>query len=179
MPPKNNHDFHMQDGMPVYQGHAIKIPAHWRRILALLIDYLIIRMVFGSVLGGIWDGTEDIWLKWIICWIFTWLCFMLINGWPLVKQGQTLGKMFLKLRIVSVDIRPASWQRLLLLRYGVFLLYMVLPNICVLIFLFDSLFVFRPGRRSLHDLLAGTVVIQILEPVDPETTDEPPNSTIQ
>jgi len=161
--------FHMQEGRPVYDGYIIKMAAHWRRLFALWIDSFVIWLIFGSVLMDIWNGTQDIWLKWTTCWIGTWICFTIINGWPLVKKGQTLGKMFLKLRIVHVDMRPATWQRLLLLRYGLFLLYMVLPWMCILVFMFDALFAMRPTRRSLHDILAGTAVIQMLEPAEPET----------
>jgi uncharacterized RDD family membrane protein YckC len=87
--------------------------------------------------------------------------FLLVQGWPLLTRGQTLGKMLFKLRIVRSDgSKPDAW-RLLGLRYGIGLL-MGLNTVIVMIYsLIDSLLIFRASRKCLHDSIADTQVIKL------------------
>ncbi|MGQ3054180.1 MAG: RDD family protein [Roseateles sp.] len=87
--------------------------------------------------------------------------FLLVQGWPLVTRGQTLGKMLFKLRIVRSDgSRPEAW-RLLGLRYGVGLLMNVSLGVVMIYSLIDSLLIFRASRKCLHDSIADTQVIKL------------------
>jgi uncharacterized RDD family membrane protein YckC len=73
------------------------------------------------------------------------------------KQGQTLGKRFVGIRIVMKDTLENGGFVVNVLKRG-FLngLLSLIPGY----FLVDSLFVFRDDRRCIHDMIAGTVVIQ-------------------
>ncbi|KQW46291.1 MULTISPECIES: RDD family protein [unclassified Roseateles] len=87
--------------------------------------------------------------------------FLLVQGWPLVTRGQTLGKMLFKLRIVRSDgSRPEAW-RLLGLRYGVGLLMSISVGVVMIYSLIDSLLIFRTSRKCLHDSIADTQVIKL------------------
>jgi uncharacterized RDD family membrane protein YckC len=87
--------------------------------------------------------------------------FLIVQGWPLVTRGQTLGKMLFKLRIVRSDgSRPDAW-RLLGLRYGVGMLTNLNAGVAMAYGLIDSLLVFRESRRCLHDSIADTQVIKL------------------
>ena len=87
--------------------------------------------------------------------------FLLIQGWPLVTRGQTLGKMLFKLRIVRPDgSMPEPW-RLLGLRYGIGVLMNINAGISMIYALVDSLLIFRGSRKCLHDTIADTKVIKL------------------
>lgn len=87
--------------------------------------------------------------------------FLLIQGWPLVTRGQTLGKMLCKLRIVRTDGSKADAFRLLGLRYGIGSLTGVVSGFAMLYGLIDSLLIFRGSRQCLHDTIADTKVIKL------------------
>lgn len=72
-------------------------------------------------------------------------------------QGQTLGKKLLGIRIVMKDTMENGGFVVNVLKRG-FLngLLSLIPGY----FLVDSCFVFRDDRRCLHDMIAGTVVVQ-------------------
>lgn len=87
--------------------------------------------------------------------------FLLVQGWPLAKRGQTIGKMVCKLRIVRTDGTPAEPWRLLGLRYGVGMLTNLMVGVAMVYGLVDSLLIFRGSRQCLHDTIAGTKVIRL------------------
>lgn len=87
--------------------------------------------------------------------------FLLVQAWPLLKRGQTLGKMAFKLRIVRSDgSRPDAW-RLLGLRYGIGFVMNANPLLSMLYGLLDALLIFRESRKCLHDSIADTKVIKL------------------
>ncbi len=92
--------------------------------------------------------------------LFGYLLLVLIQGWPLARRGQTIGKMVCRLRIVRADgSKPEAW-RLLGLRYGVGYLLGVNTVLSMIYGLVDSLLIFRTSRKCLHDTIAGTRVIK-------------------
>jgi uncharacterized RDD family membrane protein YckC len=75
----------------------------------------------------------------------------------LLREGQTLGKRAMNIRIVNYsDGEIPSPGRLLLMRYFV---NSLLGNIPLYTFL-DVLFIFGSERRCIHDYLAGTKVVE-------------------
>jgi uncharacterized RDD family membrane protein YckC len=81
-----------------------------------------------------------------------------------VVWGQSLGKRWLKLKVVQVNGQPAEWWRVVLLRN---LAFHALAQLCGLVALIDPLLIFGADQRCLHDYLAGTMVIDV-------TNDEQP-----
>jgi uncharacterized RDD family membrane protein YckC len=79
------------------------------------------------------------------------------NIYFLVKNGQTIGKKLLHIRIVNVeDGSKASFAALIFLRA-------LLPGILGFVPFFpiaDVCFIFRGDRRTLHDMIAGTIVVR-------------------
>jgi uncharacterized RDD family membrane protein YckC len=73
----------------------------------------------------------------------------------LAKQGQTLGKKWLGIRIVRNDGSPASFGR----TFGLRMLLNGLIGFIPLYGLVDILFIFAEDRRCLHDKLADTKVV--------------------
>ena len=84
----------------------------------------------------------------------------LLNGYFLVKRGQTLGKMLLRIRIVDVEsMEIVSFWRVFVLRWLVWVIIGLIP-ILSLAALINPFFIFKKQRRCLHDYLAGTIVIK-------------------
>jgi len=73
------------------------------------------------------------------------------------KHGQTLGKRFLGIKIVMKDTLENGGFTVNVLKRGLLNgLLSLIPGY----FLVDSLFIFREDRRCIHDLIAGTCVIE-------------------
>lgn len=77
----------------------------------------------------------------------------------LAQSGQTLGKRWLKIKIVRLDGSPASLGRILGLRMIVMGLIESVPCLGALFSLANALWIFGDESRCLHDLLADTKVI--------------------
>ena len=87
--------------------------------------------------------------------------FLLVQGYLLHTQGQTIGKKMLKIRIVSLDDELLGIGQLYFVRYLTFSLIAQIPIIGALISMVNVLFIFGQDRRCLHDRLAGTKVIEV------------------
>lgn len=94
-----------------------------------------------------------------------WLCIGLLllfsmQGYFLFYNGQTLGKKAMKIRIVTADtgIHP-SWVQLFLLRGPITFALSMIPAVGQLFAIIDTLCIFREDRRCIHDLIAGTKVV--------------------
>jgi len=84
------------------------------------------------------------------------LALALVQLVLLARRGQTLGKMALSLRIVRQDTgENGGFVVNVLLRSAFNSLLALNP----LYLLADSLLIYRADRRCLHDLIAGTIVI--------------------
>lgn len=91
------------------------------------------------------------------------IVFFFINGYLLAKRGQSIGKVIVNIAIVNVDTqRVQPMGRLIMLRYApIYMLQAVMAFVYFLVFTVDALFVFRRDRRTLHDMMAGTTVIDL------------------
>jgi uncharacterized RDD family membrane protein YckC len=85
--------------------------------------------------------------------------FLAIQGWLLVREGQTVGKKLLGMRIVRKDGSRCSAGRILGLRYGVGWLLSAVPFVGTVYALADALLIFRESRQCLHDNIADTIVV--------------------
>jgi len=87
------------------------------------------------------------------------LAFMVLQIVLLAKRGQTLGKMLLNVRIVRLDGTKADIMHVFLIRTMVPTLIGFIPMVGGLFGLIDVLLIFREDRRCIHDLMAGTIVV--------------------
>jgi uncharacterized RDD family membrane protein YckC len=85
--------------------------------------------------------------------------FILIHGYLLATRGQTVGKKLLHIRIVRSDGSPASFGRLVGLRYLTTSVLASIPWFGTIYGLLDTLLIFRASRRCLHDNIADTIVV--------------------
>ena len=145
-----------------------------RRLVATLIDAVLVPALT-LVLVMITDVVEDAedyadswWMVWVL--LLAVASYLVLNGYGLLRRGQTLGKRLLGIAIVKapatadgdLDPTPAPFWKLIMIRALFFpaLFLVIVPWITVLP-LVDQLLIFGKRRRCLHDLAAGTVVVRV------------------
>jgi len=80
----------------------------------------------------------------------------------LTFRGQTLGKLAMGLRIVDYEEEdPPGFFPCVILRSLVPWVIAFIPLFGTLFWLFDCLFIFGEKRRCIHDLMAGTKVVDV------------------
>ncbi len=149
--------------MPAGPGNQELAGRGHRRGAALIDVAIAIAVMFGAAAVTPWNpfqAADSLWQLTIVNAAIGYALFVLVHGYTLVKDGQTLGKNLLGIRIVRTNGEAASAQQLLVLRYGVFTLPNVVPAIGQIVGLIDALSIFRASRRCLHDQLAGTIVVK-------------------
>jgi uncharacterized RDD family membrane protein YckC len=86
--------------------------------------------------------------------------FLLLNGYLLIRDGQSIGKKVIGMRIVTLEGEIPPFTRIILLRHVLVMLITHIPVAGTFIHLADVLFIFRGDKRCLHDHLAGTRVVK-------------------
>lgn len=76
----------------------------------------------------------------------------------LQKNGQTIGKKLCNIKIVNNDGSKVGVSKVVVVR---FLATRFLSNFVPFFGLVDALFVFREDRRCIHDMMAGTAVVDV------------------
>jgi uncharacterized RDD family membrane protein YckC len=131
----------------------------------IAVPFIIIGVVVAGKMGG---GMATLAKPSPFNTLIFFLCGLPLNlfQWYLVvTKGQTLGKRIVKTKILKIDGSNVDFVSGVVLRYWV---VMTLSLVCNLINLaavgglfglVDALFVFRSDRRTVHDLIAGTKVV--------------------
>jgi uncharacterized RDD family membrane protein YckC len=120
----------------------------------------LIAFAFGLVANFAGYKMDNPLLFQIVISVLALLCFLGINGYFLAKDGQTLGKKALGIRIVRSDGGQATFGRILGLRYAPVWLVSMIPILGGVVALVDVLFIFRESRKCLHDNIADTIVVR-------------------
>ena len=84
--------------------------------------------------------------------------FVVLQYWLLSVRGQTLGKIAMGIRIERPDGSLPGFGRVVVLRSW---LVGLLSGICGVFSLVDVLFILSADRRTLHDRIADTRVVQL------------------
>ena len=147
---------------------AVQLASRWRRLAATAIDALLVPALsfFLVMVAGVVEDAEDFadesWMLHVL--LIAIASYLLLNGLPLYRRGQTLGKAALGIAVRSAadPARPAPFWKLVAVRAWFFaLLFAVIVPWFALLPLVDNLLIFRRNRRCLHDLVAGTMVVKI------------------
>lgn len=142
------------------------LAGRWARLGGALIDGIISSLFMFPLMyvTGFWEdamaGNVAV-LDTILLGILGFILFVLLHGYLLAKQGQTIGKKLVRTRIVSVDsneILPL-WK-VILVRYLPISVAANLPMIGQFLVIIDALFIFGKNKRCIHDLIAGSKVIK-------------------
>jgi uncharacterized RDD family membrane protein YckC len=136
----------------------ITLAGRGTRLVALFLDASITFLLVYVLLRGLmmpptWESPRvmDVLLMAFV--------FCSINWGGLSRNGQTIGKKLMRIRIVGIDgYLPAS--RILARRYFPWLVLSALPFFGLLFAFVDALFIFRTDRRCIHDFIGGTMVVK-------------------
>ncbi len=90
------------------------------------------------------------------------LGFWLFQSYLLATTGQTLGKRWVKIKVVRMNGDPPGFVFAVLLREWVLFGAAWIPTIGYFVGLVDALFIFGAEERCLHDYIAGTRVVAVL-----------------
>ena len=88
--------------------------------------------------------------------------FMLLNAYFLNRNGQTIGKLLVGIRIATLEGDVPDLWRIIGLRYAPASLAALLPYVGFILGTLDVLFIYRADRRCVHDLVAGTQVLRVV-----------------
>ena len=128
----------------------------WSRFGAYVLDSIVETLAFGALyLVGAAIDTDVMWVIVFVA-IFGFIFFYQ----PLMIRyydGQTLGKRALRVRVLAIDGRPIGFGRACVREIGL----KTIPGFLSPLNLVDYLWAaFRDDRRTLHDLAAGTFVVE-------------------
>ena len=145
--------------------NIIQLASRWDRLYAALIDAVLATLITIPVMNylGIMELVKeqghipiDMTIK---LGIYGVVMFLVMHGYLLNKYGQTIGKSFLNISIVTLNNKKPEFIPLILKRYLPLWLVGCTPVIGDLLVTIDVLFIFRKDKRCVHDLIAGTKVI--------------------
>jgi uncharacterized RDD family membrane protein YckC len=91
-----------------------------------------------------------------------WLGLVLFQAYLVTTTGQSIAKRWFKIKIVKLDGSPVSFVSGVLLRSWLIMVLQQIPGFNLFAGLLDPLFIFRQDRRCIHDLIAGTKVINLV-----------------
>jgi len=91
--------------------------------------------------------------------VVSFVIFVLVQGYLLNSSGQTIGKKLLGMRIVDLDGNKPNFVKLVGQRYGITYAIQLIPILGFIYSIVNVLFIFREDQRCIHDLIAGTRVI--------------------
>lgn len=143
----------------VRDDSEITLAGRGARLGAVLLDGVFISLILFLPLYmmGWWNKLQDP----IFGFFAGQVTYVLLNGFLLFTQGQTIGKKLVGIRIIRSNGDHPNMTRSYGLRYFLPSAISVLSPWAVMIFwLVDSLFIFQKSRRCIHDLIADTVVIK-------------------
>ena len=148
---------------PVAEG---ELASRGNRLLASIIDTLLQMLVlfpllflFGVIDSFATMATMGFGMNLLIL-VMGVGVYLLLHGHLLNKNGQTIGKKLMGIRIVDFnDGSHPGLQNILLKRQLPWFAISVIPVLGSILSLINVLLIFREDHRCLHDLMAGTKVI--------------------
>jgi uncharacterized RDD family membrane protein YckC len=156
---------HVED---VAQSGTGTLAGRGTRLLAILVDAVLAGLAFGAIalltpinVFNPRPGSSGLAGVLLVNVVLGFIIFLVIHGYLLATRGQTVGKALLKIRIVRSDGSPASFGRIVGLRYLPTSIVAPIPFVGAVYSLVDSLLIFRQSRRCLHDNIADTIVVNV------------------
>ena len=153
---------------PVEESPDAGLAGRGARLGAYLIDWILVSVITGVIgyMTGLLERlmNQDTTATLLLAAIGV-VVYGVINGRLLATRGQTVGKKLVGVRIVDAPTRQivGVWKSFGL-RVAVIQAITAVPLVGALFGLLDVLFIFGERRRCLHDLLAGTVVVEVAAP---------------
>jgi uncharacterized RDD family membrane protein YckC len=152
---------------PRVASSEIKLAGRGARFVAFLLDFsstlLLAIVLFFLVTRGLLIDDEPVreshYWGLVITVLFAFV-FSGVNSGLLSRNGQTIGKKLMRIRIVSVDGSYLPASRILARRYFPWWAVELIPFVGGIFTVVDALFIFRTDRRCIHDFIGGTIVVK-------------------
>ena len=147
------------------QSIPLELASRRSRLAAIIIDALIVGLVTGILTfftGGfdeMLEGMQPSLTQTLLLGLSGVIVFVLINGQLLARDGQTIGKRLLNIKIVAQDGLRADIPTLAK-RYGFYWLLPQVPFLGPLLGLINYGFILGGSKRCLHDRFGGTKVVK-------------------
>lgn len=151
--------------------YEVEAATRLSRLGAALIDLVLqlapLAPIFLLLPGAMLTGRMGMLLVGLLAAAAVWVALLITQIVFLVKNGQTIGKKVMGIRMITSEGEIPSLWRVFLLRWLPFVvtaatieLIFKVRGLGNLIHLVDALLIFQPTRRCLHDLFADTHVIK-------------------
>lgn len=154
-------------GAPVFQaGPEAPLASPWPRLGAQILNGVVLIpaiICFSIAMSTADPDTETltgVGIALLAVALIYAIVIIVLNIKLLAREGQSLGKKWMKLRVVRRDGSRATLGRLIGLRYFVNSLLGSVPLLGPVYTLVDWLFVFREDRRTIHDMFSDTKVVE-------------------
>jgi uncharacterized RDD family membrane protein YckC len=150
----------------------LPLASRWHRLVASLLDSLILMVIFMPLqyLTGTFQremerqaagGSMFAFNAENILWSAAALFILVGINWIFLANGQTIGKRVLKLRIDRVEGGPCDRIRIITRRMVIMQILYLVPIVNFIFMIVDCLMIFRDNKRTLHDEIAGTKVVDL------------------
>ena len=163
--PDENSQNLTEDIIPDNNTQQFILASRMKRLFARLLDGvfgLVSALVPGFVLTFLSDGNFDP-ESFLLGAVVGIICFVIYQWYLLATTAQTIGKKYLKIKIVNKNGEQAGFFVNVVLREWLMGLIGIIPAIGGIIQIVNILFIFRDDRKCIHDLIAGTVVVSVIE----------------
>ncbi|HEY8102418.1 MAG TPA: RDD family protein [Burkholderiaceae bacterium] len=150
-----------------HDASVIELASRGQRLGAVLLD-AIISLVFSGPLmyfTGVFDysraGLKPPFALTLGLTAMGFVFFLLVHGYFLKRDGQTVGKKIVGIRITDLDNGIPQFSKIILLRYLPISCVSLIPAVGQILAMIDPLFIFRSDHRCVHDLIAKTKVVKV------------------
>lgn len=150
-----------------HDASAIELASRGQRLGATLLDAIISLIVTVPLMytTGVFDysktGQRPPFTLTLSLALIGFIFFLLVHGYFLRRDGQTVGKKLVGIRIAGLDNGIPQFSRIILFRYLPISCVGVIPIVGQILAMIDPLFIFRSDRRCVHDLIAKTKVVKV------------------
>jgi uncharacterized RDD family membrane protein YckC len=158
----------------VVGDEAFELASRWARLGAVMFDGFLGFIAFApayimnfATLAQLSRGNPlAVWVNlaktgaWFYIGVVGALVVLAIDVTLLARNGQTIGKKLLGIKVVRVDGSPVSFVRVFFVRYVGNTFLTLIPLVGSLYSLVDCLMIFSESRRTVHDRIADTIVIK-------------------
>ena len=145
---------------------TVVIASRWSRFWAFIIDAYVyaIFMIPAFLYSSLYDKfllnetTLDLTEK-VALFVYGWVIFFLCQGYLLHTKGQTIGKNLMDIAIVDMEGKQIGLLNIVGKRILPVMVVGYVPFIGLVLPMLGYLGIFRKDKRCLHDLIAGTQVV--------------------
>jgi len=153
-------------------NEGLPLASRWHRLVASFLDSLILGVIFMPLqfLTGTYQreaarqaagGSIFAFRPENMLWAAFGVILLVGINWNFLLNGQTIGKKALKLRIDNVEGGPCDRGRIITRRIVVVQVLYLIPVLNFIFMIVDCLMIFRSNKRTLHDEIAGTKVVDL------------------